>query len=272
MNCPTLSGNSCSRCCPGLRWGDHGWTTGQSSTGSCGSSGPGWRGGTCLSDTGRGPASIPVSAGGQRTGLLTGCSVPRRRGRMPRETLSGWCRSTPPSSAPASTRSEPEKGAPQPDARPVPRRTDQQDPLGVRRSWPPAGLRPDGREQQRLHAVHRRDGGDTGAPARSGQAPRAAQLCHRRQGLQLEGDPHLAAAPRHRPHHSRTGRPYRQPGPAGSLGGCPPAFDKQVYKRRNVVERCFNRLKQWRGIAARYDKSAQSYQAAVTLASLLMWA
>ena len=58
----------------------------------------------------------------------------------------------------------------------------------------------------------------------------------------------------------------------GSRGGRPPAFDKQVYKRRNVVERCFNRLKQWRGIATRYDKTAESYKAAVTLASLLMWA
>ncbi|MEK8172377.1 IS5 family transposase [Streptomyces sp. M19] len=58
----------------------------------------------------------------------------------------------------------------------------------------------------------------------------------------------------------------------GSRGGRPPAFDKQRYKRRNVVERCFNRLKQWRGIATRYDKTAESYQAAVTLASLLMWA
>ncbi|WP_436319328.1 IS5 family transposase [Streptomyces nigra] len=58
----------------------------------------------------------------------------------------------------------------------------------------------------------------------------------------------------------------------GSRGGRPPAFDKQFYKRRNVVERCFNRLKQWRRIATRYDKTAESYQAAVTLASLLMWA
>ncbi|MGW0936046.1 IS5 family transposase [Streptomyces sp. NPDC002666] len=55
-------------------------------------------------------------------------------------------------------------------------------------------------------------------------------------------------------------------------GGRPPAFDKQLYKQRNVVERCFNRLKQWRGIATRYDKTAESYQAAVTLALLLMWA
>jgi transposase len=56
----------------------------------------------------------------------------------------------------------------------------------------------------------------------------------------------------------------------GSRGGRPPAFDQQLYRRRNVVERCFNRLKQWRGIATRYDKTAESYQAAVTLASLLM--
>nr|WP_267885119.1 IS5 family transposase [Streptomyces rimosus] len=58
----------------------------------------------------------------------------------------------------------------------------------------------------------------------------------------------------------------------GSRGGRPPAFDTQLYKRRNVVERCFNRLKQWRGIATRYEKTAESCQAAVTLASLLMWA
>ncbi|MFJ6727391.1 IS5 family transposase [Streptomyces sp. NPDC091281] len=58
----------------------------------------------------------------------------------------------------------------------------------------------------------------------------------------------------------------------GSHGGRPPAFDREIYKHRNVVERCFNRLKQWRGIATRYDKTAESYHAAVALASLLMWA
>lgn len=39
-----------------------------------------------------------------------------------------------------------------------------------------------------------------------------------------------------------------------------------------LLERCINRLKQWRGIATRYEKTAESYQAAVTLAALLMWA
>ncbi len=58
----------------------------------------------------------------------------------------------------------------------------------------------------------------------------------------------------------------------GSRGGRPPAFDPEAYQHRNVMERCFNRLKQWRGIATRYDETAESCEAAVTLASLLMWA
>ncbi|MFJ5788289.1 transposase, partial [Streptomyces hydrogenans] len=57
----------------------------------------------------------------------------------------------------------------------------------------------------------------------------------------------------------------------GTRGGRPPRFDRGVYRRRNVVERCFNRLKQWRGLATRYDKTRESYQAAVTIASILLW-
>lgn len=37
----------------------------------------------------------------------------------------------------------------------------------------------------------------------------------------------------------------------GSRGRRPPAFDRETYKQRNTVERCINRLKQWRGIATR---------------------
>ncbi|WSZ63849.1 IS5 family transposase [Streptomyces canus] len=58
----------------------------------------------------------------------------------------------------------------------------------------------------------------------------------------------------------------------GRHGGRPPAFDRQIYRRRNVVERCFNQLKGFRGIATRYDKTAASYEAAVSLASFLLWA
>jgi transposase len=57
----------------------------------------------------------------------------------------------------------------------------------------------------------------------------------------------------------------------GSRGGRPPAFDPLIYRRRNVVERCFNRLKQYRAIATRYDKTALSYQGMIDLATLLIW-
>jgi len=57
----------------------------------------------------------------------------------------------------------------------------------------------------------------------------------------------------------------------GSAGGRPPAFDPVIYKRRNVVERCFNRFKQYRAIATRYDKTALSFRAMIDLATLMMW-
>ncbi|MGW0777261.1 transposase [Streptomyces sp. NPDC002835] len=56
----------------------------------------------------------------------------------------------------------------------------------------------------------------------------------------------------------------------GRRGGRPPAFDRQIYRRRNIVERCFNRLKGFRGIVTGYDKTATSYEAAVSLASFLL--
>jgi hypothetical protein len=43
------------------------------------------------------------------------------------------------------------------------------------------------------------------------------------------------------------------------------------YRGRNVVERCFNKLKQWRGIAMRSDKLALNYHAGLCLAASLHW-
>lgn len=57
----------------------------------------------------------------------------------------------------------------------------------------------------------------------------------------------------------------------GSAGGRPPAFDREVYRGRNVVERCFNRLKQFRAIATRFDKLAARYRAGLHLAALILW-
>ncbi|MGW7099618.1 transposase [Streptomyces sp. NPDC054838] len=58
----------------------------------------------------------------------------------------------------------------------------------------------------------------------------------------------------------------------GRRGGRPTGFGSEIYRRRNTVERCFNQLKGFRGIAARYEKTTTSYEAAVTLVSLLLWA
>jgi len=49
------------------------------------------------------------------------------------------------------------------------------------------------------------------------------------------------------------------------------AEQQQRYRGRNVVERCFNKLKQWRGIAMRTDKLARNYRAAIALAATLIW-
>lgn len=57
----------------------------------------------------------------------------------------------------------------------------------------------------------------------------------------------------------------------GSKGGRPVGFNKNLYKRRNVVERGFCQLKQWRGLATRYDRYARNYLGGLTLAALLTW-
>lgn len=55
----------------------------------------------------------------------------------------------------------------------------------------------------------------------------------------------------------------------GSKGGRPPAFDAEAYRQRNVVERCFNKIKEWRGIGTRYDKLAVTYLGGVVLAAIV---
>lgn len=57
----------------------------------------------------------------------------------------------------------------------------------------------------------------------------------------------------------------------GSYGGRPPAFDAEDYKGRNVIERGFNNLKQWRGLATRYDKLAVVYRGAAVLRAITIW-
>lgn len=48
-------------------------------------------------------------------------------------------------------------------------------------------------------------------------------------------------------------------------------FDRKAYRLRNVVERTFCRLKDWRRIATRYDKTARNFLASVTIASIVTY-
>ena len=48
-------------------------------------------------------------------------------------------------------------------------------------------------------------------------------------------------------------------------------FDPRAYRNRNVIERMFCRLKDWRRIATRYDKLATNFQAVVHIAAIVIW-
>ena len=50
-----------------------------------------------------------------------------------------------------------------------------------------------------------------------------------------------------------------------------PAFSSFLYRYRNLVERFFNKLKHFRAVATRYDKTPENYLASVKLASARIW-
>jgi transposase len=50
-----------------------------------------------------------------------------------------------------------------------------------------------------------------------------------------------------------------------------PAFSPFLYRYRNLVERFFNKLKHYRAVATRYDKTPENFLASVKLASARIW-
>jgi transposase len=112
---------------------------------------------------------------------------------------------------------------------------------------------------------------------------------HGRRTTDLPGPPHTTSgSPQHCSSSSKANRKYLRgkgikaviPEKAdqaanrkrkGRAGGRPPAFDTESYKGRNVVERAFNKAKQWRAIATRYDKLAITYRAGFVLALCVEW-
>jgi len=47
--------------------------------------------------------------------------------------------------------------------------------------------------------------------------------------------------------------------------------DRTLYRLRNLVERCFNKLKNARRVATRYDKTAESFLAFIDITSIRLW-
>ena len=50
-----------------------------------------------------------------------------------------------------------------------------------------------------------------------------------------------------------------------------PAYNRLLYRKRNLVERFFNKLKHFRAVATRYDKDPENYLAGIKLASIRIW-
>ncbi|MFI6150908.1 hypothetical protein [Streptomyces sp. NPDC051109] len=85
-----------------------------------------------------------------------------------------------------------------------------------------------------------------------------------------------------RPRRRRRARPYRAKvnellreaanrKRKGSRGGRPVSHDADLYKEKNTVERLINKLKAWRGMATRYDKTPQSHLPGLHLGASTIW-
>ena len=59
--------------------------------------------------------------------------------------------------------------------------------------------------------------------------------------------------------------------PTTRHGRCKYPLDKHLYAKRHLVECCFSKLKQFRRVATRFEKTARNYQAVVTLAAIILW-
>ena len=58
--------------------------------------------------------------------------------------------------------------------------------------------------------------------------------------------------------------------PSNATRRKPYPLDRVAYRRRNVIERMFGKLKNWRRIATRYDRLARNYLAAIALVAIVV--
>ena len=58
---------------------------------------------------------------------------------------------------------------------------------------------------------------------------------------------------------------------AGGLARQRRLHDAAIYRHRNRIERCFNKLKHFRRFATRYDRRAIHFLAFIHLAAAMIW-
>jgi transposase len=107
-----------------------------------------------------------------------------------------------------------------------------------------------------LTAGHRGDAPQAGPlieglPARAVMADTAYDADHLRQAIAAKGA--VAVIP------NNPSRATKHP------------LDAHLYAQRHLVECCFSRLKQFRRVATRFEKTARNYLAIVTLAAIVLW-
>ena len=49
------------------------------------------------------------------------------------------------------------------------------------------------------------------------------------------------------------------------------AYDLAIYKQRNVIERMFCRIKDWRRVATRFDRNVKNFMATIAIAATVIW-
>jgi transposase len=59
--------------------------------------------------------------------------------------------------------------------------------------------------------------------------------------------------------------------PSNPSRSCRLPLDEHLYKERHLVECCIGKLKQFRRVATRYEKTARNYLAVVTIAAIILW-
>lgn len=143
-----------------------------------------------------------------------------------------------------------EKGGAQSSDRPIARRAHDQNPCAERSALPAGCLASDPRPRRR----HRRRARCSLARATHARADRRQRVCRRRSA---RGDRQSGCPKPVIPNKSNRVILHR--------------FNKRAYKGRNVIERSFCRLKDFRRIATRYDKLARNFPAAVHLAALVAY-